>query len=793
MSVPRIFSVSEVNKLEQAKLPRIFSIDEVAKLEQPIDTSPSVLGQPKVPTHEETVSQLTFTPPKQEKLKEPQIVSPVGRLAVAPPPGKFDVTEGDIVSVLSKVRPEERKEARQVFQRDVKSRDDLNLLQGKLSEIGKEHGFPLTAGLIEDLLNPLTVPEIAMFNEMFTLGRRLLKKPLTGVLPLKPQRPTAKQRLFSKQEFERKFIEQTESEFIETQADKILPKFNKEAVASNILKELEIDISKTKGKLDLALNQIENVSKTGTFQPKGIRPKLSKGVPAEEESLVSKSVVEEANKFFVNAGNEVRRLRQVAESQADDLTLNQLKVAEGRFKIAFAKRQEAARTASESLSQFRFQVNEAKEILGSLDLIKDIKPKIAVVDRIILAALKRTNPELAERLANGEVVGGLHLEPAPMRIPENLQAAKAMVNYFRVNLFPMFSFMRDAITNSIATAFKLPSYAMRDIYAMGRGYSPNRILGVVKSMKEQGKFLGRFMKDNPLPKEIENALGGEISESVGERFTRLSNIKAGKFPIDYVLSPAIKLKRGTDVLFSRTMTLADLISNGVREADILKLSGLARQKFIDNFIKNPPDSAKASAIELGKKVKFRVDVSKIEEKISRSMGLQLLGDTFPGWSIQFSRWMGRTLGADPAFFKKVKLGQATADDVIQYVGEMATGWGGIGLVNQSLYDSVDFNSMEYVNDKKERTRLSGLTPIPEALLLSALFRGDKEKAALALRYTSIPFSGLMSGEPSGLLANWIEASGAYVKGGISNDRFIREIEFIINRLINHTSNIFSRD
>src|SRR3990167_6532167 len=97
-------SVSEFNKLESSisigtKLsPKEFEILSMTAKEPVIPKVKSdILGQPRPPTFEEPVSQLTFTPPAREKLKEPQIVPAEGRIAFKPKEGEFDVTESDII------------------------------------------------------------------------------------------------------------------------------------------------------------------------------------------------------------------------------------------------------------------------------------------------------------------------------------------------------------------------------------------------------------------------------------------------------------------------------------------------------------------------------------------------------------------------------------------------------------------------------------------------------------------------------------------------------------------------
>lgn len=550
---------------------------------------------------------------------------------------------------------------------------------------------------------------------------------------------------------------------------------------------LEIDVNRTMGKLETLLGQVENVAKTGTIQPKEIRPGLAYGLP-EEKNVTNVKIAESIKSFYVTAAREVKRLRQTAQSVADDFTVSQLKNAEERYSIALSAFMEQRSIAGRTLNVYQQAVKEAKDIGIYLKEVKDIKPAIANLDRTMLAAIRVVSPEKAQRIANGEsFFGVLKMSPAPGPLPENLPVARAVLNYFRTNLFAMSSFLKDSIDNAMAISMKLPGYALQDLYASGKGNTPGRIMGIFRSMKEEAASLARG-EIYRLPPDIELALGSEIRDAAGQKISRGTNVKAGPFSLDYIVSPAVKLKRAADIIPSRTMTLADLVTSGVAEADKKGLKGLARQKFIDEFIKNPPDEAKQSAIELGRKVKFNVDLPDWQQEISSNWAVQLFGETFPGWGFQFVRWAGRTLGADPALWKKVsakiKSGEDANPEIIQYLSEAAVGWGGIYLVGQTMYKNVDFNSMEYVdpNDKK-RTRLSGLSIIPMALFGSAILHGDRYRAAQSLKYISIPFAGMIAGKPNGLLANWIEATSSYVQGGITNDRFTSEVNYIVNRLV----------
>ena len=170
-------SDEELDALESKGL----SDEELSVLEK----KPVILSGPKpvsqiIPPITVPISTSDLTP-APARASEP----PVETAIVAPgkaisAPESFQPTEGDIISVLSKVKPEERELAAKVFQRDVKTRADLNILQGRLAKFGKEHGFGVTAGLIEDFLNPNIVAETALGNASIKLGKLLLNKYIRG-------------------------------------------------------------------------------------------------------------------------------------------------------------------------------------------------------------------------------------------------------------------------------------------------------------------------------------------------------------------------------------------------------------------------------------------------------------------------------------------------------------------------------------------------------------------------------------------------------------------------------------
>ncbi|KKM63141.1 hypothetical protein LCGC14_1514420, partial [marine sediment metagenome] len=201
--------------------------------------------------------------------------------------------------------------------------------------------------------------------------------------------------------------------------------------------------------------------------------------------------------------------------------------------------------------------------------------------------------------------------------------------------------------------------------------------------------------------------------------------------------------------------------------------------FIQDFLKNPPDWAFESAVKEGNRAGFNRELSKLEESIARSGWVQVLMQAYPRWAFQFSRWMAEMLGARPKLWNRIRKGQATGEEISTYILESATGWGAIYLL-EGLYQKVDFNSMEFVHESGDRTRLSGRTPIPEGLMLLALIHGDKEKAMAAAQYTSFPGA---QGTEGGLIGGLANAFRDVHTKQIDTRQFSREMTNVVNRAL----------
>jgi hypothetical protein len=126
-------------------------------------------------------------------------------------------------------------------------------------------------------------------------------------------------------------------------------------------------------------------------------------------------------------------------------------------------------------------------------------------------------------------------------------------------------------------------------------------------------------------------------------------------------------------------------------------------------------------------------------------------------------------------------GAVTAEDLGEYIAKSATGLGGLYLIEETLYDRVDFNSMEYVKESGARVRLSNRDPIPTMLWFLATIKGDVAKSTAALRHASIPFARLLSGE-GGMLGSIISTFRTASRNADIDSRAMRrEMTDMVNR------------
>ena len=518
--------------------------------------------------------------------------------------------------------------------------------------------------------------------------------------------------------------------------------------------------------VDAVLGQLENIRNTGTIQPKELRPNFSLGEAAPADAVASRKVNAEAVKTLFDMGGEVLRLRKAARESGDEATLNALSIAEKKMQESAVQAFKISRRVSHEALDFWQRPLEA------------VTPENATPEQVaeIAARWRKINAMVPEMIEVQRQLPVLNSLVQNAREGKMLRATGDAMDYMRSNFFALTSFASDAVSNLSSTAARLPGRIASDVYDLStRGTMPN-LLGAIELIKRPSKVYN-------LPDEMKVDFGDTF---MGEkRRDVLANRGIMETPVaasvNFASTLPARLKGTVDTFFGNVWAASDLMASAVREAKAKGLKGDARQKFIDDFMADPPDAAVASATKLGKEMKFNRPLTELEEKIAGSTGVKALFDAYPRWSFQFARWMADSLGADPAFWRSVKAGNVKGREVAEYLGKTATGVGGVYLVGQAVYDNVDFNTMEYVREDGKRIRLSNLSPIPEALGLAALFKGDKDRAIQAFKFSSFPGSQAL--QPRGVLTSLIEAVNSASKSDFPEQIVAREFTDFINRLI----------
>ncbi len=87
------------------------------------------------------------------------------------------------------------------------------------------------------------------------------------------------------------------------------------------------------------------------------------------------------------------------------------------------------------------------------------------------------------------------------------------------------------------------------------------------------------------------------------------------------------------------------------------------------------------------------------------------------------------------------------DALANYIGKSAAGLGGMKLLADTMYDNMDFKTMEYVHPETgNRTRISGREPLATAMVLVAGLKGDWNNVQDSIKYASLPFANILGGE-----------------------------------------------
>jgi hypothetical protein len=500
------------------------------------------------------------------------------------------------------------------------------------------------------------------------------------------------------------------------------------------------------------LEHIEHLKKTGTL-PKEARPEFR---AAHEAGLgeapsgwyqveISPEKINLQRQALFEAADAFNALISEAHRSGDVVTLRAAKELRKELMSASEQFNLYRKVAGESVRLFQMTPEQAFRFAALNDGLKALAarpPRLPLYTSIKKNVLKLVN----ERK---------DLSPqAKKDLGEQL--LRDSVDAWRLNLFSVTSFTLDLIGNLVAATSEGAGLIGQDLYNVMRG-KPN-LLGL-RSM-----FYGLRGLGKKTPLEIEQALGtmtasGEMVSGMGGgkgnivqrgmglgrpgTFTsRGTNVSAA---IDSIVGAPLYAKGAVDTGFKRMGAWAALYRKANQAWEASEKRGNPVEWMRDFVDAMKPEDI-AAVVEQANKLGFNRALSPIEESIAGSPVFKLAFGAFPRWPFQFTRAIGEWVGLNPKAWQQIAKGPNRGEAIANYLGKSLTGLGGLYFINDTLYDHVDFKSMEYVHENGDRSRLSGREPLPTVLALSAALKGDWINAKSALKYTSLPGASVISGE-----------------------------------------------
>jgi len=387
--------------------------------------------------------------------------------------------------------------------------------------------------------------------------------------------------------------------------------------------------------------------------------------------------------------------------------------------------------------------------------LKEIKPRLPIIDQLV------------KDVREGKAVA----------------AAKDLLMYLRANIFTIGSWTLDFTTNGVRMIVAAPADLAYDLTSWATGKPSAKFLGVAyaikRNMRNAYRIKDRWKLDPQIEQALNTAVGGEM---MGQGKEVMTSAKPLGIPIDYAIGGPVRMKRAMDNTFGRIGATAELYHQAVVAGRNQRLKGDALSDFVENYVAHPPEDGIVAAITTGNRWRFNRPLTKAEERIATNWAVQSFLDAYPRWSFQFTRWAGEMLGANPTFWKALK-GEANAPQVAEALAFALAGWGGVYWFSQTMYENVDFNSMEYVDEHGERTRLSNRQPFPELAFIAAMLHGDTTKAKMALPYLSVPGARVIGGEPGGILSPILDTARESMQGRYTAEQVSREFADMVNNTI----------
>ena len=504
--------------------------------------------------------------------------------------------------------------------------------------------------------------------------------------------------------------------------------------------------------LNTAIADLDNLIASGHFTDE-VKAEVSKGSPADPRTVINVRLVSEARQLVKQSFEAADKMAKEAYKTGDKEASAAAFVAREKAKQALALFRERYRTWHDvgmALQRAHEELSLSSETYRNL---REIKNKLPIIDQFV--------KDLQDKQYR--------------KLPHDA------IRYLTANLFTIGSWTMDFSTNMLRAAVELPSAVAFDTTNWALGNPSRKLLGTVEAIRRTSRNVVPGIEKWRLDPKIEQGLGTTAGgEMFGQSKNVMTDLTVAGVPLDYVLGGQVRAKRAFDNTFGRIGATAELYHQAHVAGVKAGLKGDALVNFREEFVRNPPEDAINAAIKTGNEWKFNRELSHWEEKVASNDAVKLVVDAFPRWGFQFVRWAGEMLGANPELFNKSNWKDNPAK-IAEALTKAASGWGALYLFSKTVYPNIDFNSMEYVNPQTgDRTRLNNRTPMPEAAFLTAVVKGDWQKAKAALPTISAPGARWLGGEPGGILSPFFNAVSGSMKGRYTAEITAQEFAKVIN-------------
>jgi transposase-like protein len=559
--------------------------------------------------------------------------------------------------------------------------------------------------------------------------------------------------------------------------------------------------------------EAERIVTRGTVTPETrvfLREQTGKK-PSREQTYrqwISEQAVDQNKIAIDEASKKYNELSRMVEDTGDAITADSAHAL--RKQLAYAERQ--LNREADRFKRQRFIVNRTMLAYNRAPFSEDTLRALRRAGEDIedLVHSKERKPMISNIMeSTGKLLAGR--SPSALSPSEWLQLKKDIIDVPRLGLFPITSALNDLRANFVETGVQGLTGLAGDLVHMVRGKGSLTQGGLMPSTRGMWNAMAVRRRAEAIDRGLGVTAGSEhVPGQLSPRelfgtghqgaFTYRQGLTSAM--VDSLTGIGMYPKAIVDTGFKRFAAGAVIWRDAFEAANKRGLYGVDRQNFLDNYWANLPKTAVDEAVEAANKAGYNRQLHRWEESYARSSLVKLFGEAFARYPFQFIRWTGEMLGANPKLLKKAIIDRnASPEEITRYLTRAATGIGGVYLVdylyNNSKDGYLDYNSMEWVDQDKNRVRLGGQDYLTMPLAIAAGVKAmaaaaegdakgyDKEIARMtgAMRYVSIPFVKLIYGE-GGMFGRLMHKQGeAFIQGKLTNDTMGQEFTSMLNRLI----------